>query len=46
MGALLVLLLTSVAAFVLVALAIDALRGAFEQYRVRYLARSRMDLAR
>jgi len=44
MGALLVLLLTSVAAFVLVALAIDALRGAFEQYRVRYLARSIRDL--
>ena len=44
MGALLVLVLTSGGAFLLVLVAVEVLRKAFEQYRLRYLARSVRDL--
>src|SRR3982750_1929863 len=44
MGAALVMLLTSGGAFLLVTLASDVLRKAFDQYRLRYLARSIRDL--
>jgi tight adherence protein B len=45
MGAALVLLLTSGGAFLLVLGAVEVLRKAFEQYRLRYLARSIRDLS-
>jgi tight adherence protein B len=45
MGAFFLMLFTSGAAFLLVFLAVEVLRKAFEQYRLRYLARSIRDLS-
>jgi len=45
MAGFLVLLLVSAASFLLIGMAVEALRKAFEQYRLRYLARSIRDLS-
>ena len=45
MAGFLVLLLVSAASFLLIGMAVEVLRKAFEQYRLRYLARSIRDLS-